>query len=113
VDDDAIAAQMTALRIALVGGSPDESYKAGRTLWDALQAALNVHRPGMRVMFACACSAHHPAGVDDACPDCEPEVRTRICGECRDEAGDPLPFGECRVRKAVLTALTGEVRRGT
>lgn len=106
--DDPLTARMTALRVALVGGDHDECYKAGRALWSAVNAALNVHRKGTRFIPAYACPGHYPGGPNGACPKCHPEVRDEICPECRDGFGDPVLFTDCRVRAAIADALTGE-----
>lgn len=51
----------------------------------AVDAVLALHRPVLNVMY-----------------------EGDRCTGCKDEFGDPVPFAECRARKAALAALTGK-----
>lgn len=101
--DDPVSAELAALKgaweeacTAAHGGSATEKplltaarlIKAGDGLAKALaalDAVLALHRPVLNVMY-----------------------EGDRCTECRDRFGDPVPFAECRARKAALAALTGK-----
>jgi hypothetical protein len=112
MDDDVIETRMAELRRALAGSDAAAAREAGHDLIYALEAALRVHRPGERVCYASGCYAHPSPGLAPSCPDCEPEARSQICATCRDSGGEPLPFEDCRLRKAVAAELGKSWRQG-
>jgi len=105
MDDDVIETRMAELRRALAGPDAAAAREAGHDLIYALEAALRVHRPGERVCYASGCYAHPSPGLAPSCPDCEPGIRTQICATCRVSNGEPLPFEDCHLRKAVAAEL--------
>jgi hypothetical protein len=72
----------------------------------AVEALLAQHTPTARVARTGKCPAHEGSMfAPSGCPECRKVTYLPGCAECRDQFGDPVPFADCRARKAVLAEL--------
>lgn len=111
-DGDPLSAALAEISEALDSAEEGRWYEAGRRMSRALAEVLKPHAPRSDVLYGRSCSRHRFAlntlRPVEGCPDCTQDERRDVCPECRDEFGDPVPFGDCRARNAVLTVLTGK-----
>ena len=116
--DDPVATALAEIRAALIPVTTASSMpgafdgQAALRALAALAEVLKPHAPRSDVLYGVSCSRHRFALNDlrpvEGCPDCTQDERRDVCPECRDEFGDPVPFGDCRARNTVLTVLTGK-----
>ncbi len=109
--DDLLSAALAEIREREQNTVPGPFIAHARTdlprLLATLDAVLAPHAPRADVLYGRPCISHRPLKPVPDCPLCTQDQRRQVCPECRDEFGDPVPFGDCRARKAALTALTG------
>lgn len=105
---DDLSAVLAEIREALDSADAGRWYEAGRRMSRALDEVLKPHAPRADVLYGRSCITHRPLKPVPGCVLCTQDQRREVCPECRDEFGDLVPFGDCRARKAALSALTGE-----
>lgn len=102
--------------VAGLNAAQDEAAGCVPRLLAAVDAVLNLHAPRSDRVLGSACGKHRllvPTLLPlPDCEECVQDRRREVCPECRDQYGDPVLFDLCRVRSAVLAALTGEGKSG-
>ena len=88
------------------------AVSVARIALGAVDAVLAPHSPRTDRVLGVSCFSHrnklNTLRPQPGCGECTQDGQREVCPECRDEFGDPVPFGDCRARKAALAALTGK-----
>lgn len=105
--DDPITAALAPIRERAANDRMRTPNITVRRLLAGYDKVLTLHASRTDHVYGRSCVTHRPLHPVPGCLLCTPDSQREVCPECRDEYGDPVLFGDCRVRAAIAAALTG------